>query len=152
MPNRIEENQIKIDWLPSVASYTDLLAIPVSTLKDGDCCEVRDEDIHYTWDSPTQTWKSSLKKVISTISSDTSLTLNATCYVFVDTSVSNVNITLPDATNFKCEIHITKVHSTNKINIYTVSNQTINSYTNLSIMYKNSSVVLVSDGLNWYIT
>lgn len=120
MPSRIEENQIKIDWLPSVASYNDLLALPIESLKDGDCCGVRDEDIHYTWDAPTQSWKSPLKKIILTVTSNTVLTENVTYFLFVDTSYSDIVLTLPSANGFRYSLNIKKIVGSNSLTINTV--------------------------------
>lgn len=50
----IRENQVDLDWLPSVKSFNDLLAITAK--EDGDLVFVRDDDTLYSWDAPTSTW------------------------------------------------------------------------------------------------
>ena len=56
MSTRLDETQVNIQWLPSVATYQDLLDFPQNELRDGLVCMVRDTDKKYTYDAPTQSW------------------------------------------------------------------------------------------------
>lgn len=74
--------------------------------------------------------------------------------VNVDTTGGDVAITLPSAITVGDNWRVTIRHigTSNDVIIQTVSSQTINDASTLTLLYKYESVTLVSDGANWHVS
>lgn len=72
--------------------------------------------------------------------------------IFVDTSISNINLTLPSAiNNGGKKLIIKRKTGSNQLIILPAISQTIDSSASFAINHNNQSITLVSDNLNWYI-
>ena len=144
---RLGSDQINL----SVSTYADLSSI--TNKFDGMLVLVSSEDRFYAWDSPTQTWvvprAEATTLPVVTITSNTTLVNGS--IVLANTVSNDITITLPSAAGFGSEITIKKISNSNKLYINTVSNQTIDDNSNLTILFKNTSISLISDNSNWFI-
>jgi hypothetical protein len=90
-------------------------------------------------------------KKTQTITTTTTLTSSQGKY-WVDTSLGDVEITLPAPLDYM-EILISKRTSDgNKVKILPNTTETINGYTSIEITQNNSSLTIVSDGINYGIS
>jgi hypothetical protein len=71
----------------------------------------------------------------------------------VDASLGSVNIDMPTAVGINGrQYYIKKIDSSNnEVTITPYENETIEGTTGISMTYQNTSISLVSDGLNWII-
>jgi len=84
----------------------------------------------------------------------TSTTLSAAVNaVLVDATGGNITVTLPTAVGANIPYIVKrKDASANTLTIATTSSQTIDGATTMQILYQYTSVTVVSDGANWYVT
>lgn len=97
---------------------------------------------------------------IKTINSDTSLDeTNTTSIILIDNTTNSVRIYLPDPVNMfydgmssRISIKATTVDvTTNKIQIYPSSSESIDAQTHYDFSVPYEAIELVTDGVNWWI-
>jgi len=93
------------------------------------------------------------RKQIKTCTQNTTI-LVTDDVVLTDCSFNNITLTLPlaaDATGKEIVIKLKNKTDNNKVTIVPQGSNLVDSTASIALEYKNSSITLVSDSLNWYI-